>query len=371
MRSAVTFGISIFAALALVACKGRVSDEGSVGRTPAIASASTSSITPVVSSNAPAAPRGSAASLANEYRGTIGSIAIVARLHHDTGKIHGAYFYEKNGVDLDLTGTIEGAHLTLDEHAAKENTGALSGDVAADGSITGTWSNSKADKTLPLTLAPIASETSPKTALLFKKKIAITKPVKGSTSKEDVCKASLEYAEVFALAPDVEAKINSKLAPTKDEMPDAVCDHAVENERGFRVAHNADGILSVRTFGWITDSQAAHPDSWGSAVNVFLSDAADVALFGDVLKPKTEPALQTALAVAVGVVAARDKWEPADTSMVTDVLKTPDAFVIEKNGIRVYADSLPHVAWGLNADGFLAPYAKLTSANGRANIWPK
>jgi len=214
--------------------------------------------------------------------------------------------------------------------------------------------------------------TAPRSAVVVTKKLHATKPVGGHGAKNAVCKVTLDYAEVFGLPAAVEAKINPKLAPAVDfAMPDP-CDHGVETTATFDVAHNDDGVLSVRTTGSIVDAQAAHPSSGSSTVNVLLDTGADLKLLGDVVKPADEKAFRAALASAVDAVAKRDHWDADSKGIVVDALATSTSFLLEKQGIRVLADSLPHAMAALGDEGFLIPYAKLPRPAGRvAALWGK
>jgi hypothetical protein len=331
---------------------------------PASSASSSASAAPSnsIASSAITTP-GSADSLVDEYRGTIGTIAIVMRLQHVGGLLKGAYFYEKNGVDLDLNGSIEGAHLTLDESANKNKTGAIKADVATDGSITGTWSNPAGDKSLPLHVTPLARIPNAQSAIVFTKKIQSEKHVGGKASG-GACITKLQYAEVFGLAQDVEAKINPKLLPAKDELPDPVCDHGVLQTRAYSVSYDTHGILSVRMMGEVSDSQAAHPSEWATTLNVFLSDGSNVKLFGDILRPHTEADLQHVLSDLIDRLVRddtkHDLWTEENKATTMNYLQSPD-FVLESTGIRFYADELPHVTWALNV-GFEVPFSKLASA---------
>jgi len=364
------------AATLCLQCKGSSSGDaastGSGGSTPSATSVAAAAPPPAAAASID--HTATAGSLAGEYRGTIGgALAIVVRLTKDAGKVRGTYFYEKSGSDLELGGTLQGAHLRLDESLGKTKTGAMSLDLGPDGALTGTWTDAKGNKPSPFRAAPVHPDLSPTTVTVFKKAIRFTKPVDRADAAAGVCKASVEYAEVFGLKPEVEAKINPKLAPGKDELPDATCDHGVDTERGYSIILNDKGILSVRTSGSVSDSQAAHPSEQGfGTVNVFLADGTDVALFGDLLKPKTEAALKRSLAASVDAVWKKEKWEASDKQTVLDALEPPSSFVIEKHGLRFFADGLPHVVWALGGDGFLVPYAALVGANGRAAaVWEK
>jgi hypothetical protein len=359
----------------LADCQGSPSSApASVPAPSASASAAPSasaSATPPTPSAAASAPTATAASVASEYRGTIGSgLPVVARLHHEGDHVAGTYFYEQRGADLILTGTVNAAHMTLDELADKTKTGSIEADVAADGTLTGTWKNANGDKTLPIRLTPLVPQPSPASAIVFKKTVHATKPVAGKKSKDDVCKTSLEYAEVFGLSPAATAKINAKLAPADEVKMPSPCDHAVTTSAAYQVAHNDNGILSARVTGAVADSQAAHPGGGMSTVNVFVDTGADIKLFGDVLKPKGEATLRAAVGPVVDAVAKHDKWEPDQKPLVMDALASSSSFVLENKGLRIFPDSLPPPMAALGADGFFVPYAKLPHPSGRVGaLW--
>jgi hypothetical protein len=175
---------------------------------------------------------------------------------------------------------------------------------------------------------------------------------------------------VFGLPAAIEARINAKLAPAAEvAMPDP-CDHAVETSAEFLIAHDDDGVLSLRITSGIADFQAAHPSSDGFTVTVFLDTGVDVKLLGDVLNPKGEGELSAAIAPVVEAVARRDSWDADTKAIVRDALAASTSFVLDKRGVRVYADSLPHVIASLADDDFVVPYAKLPRPSGRlAALW--
>jgi len=334
-------------------------------------SANAAASAPPTPSAAASALAGTATTLANEYRGTIGAdLSVFARLRRDGDRVRGADFYEEAGADLTLNGTVTGTHVALDELADKTKTGSVEADLAADGTLSGTWKSVRGDKTLPLHLTPLVPEPSPTSAIVFKKTVRATKPVVGKKSKDDVCKTSLEYAVVFGLPPGASAKINTKLAPADEVKMPSPCDHAVTTSAAYQVAHNDNGILSARVTGAVTDSQAAHPGGGMSTVNVFVDTGADIKLFGDVLKPKGEATLRAALGPVVDAVAKHDKWEPDQKPLVMDALASSSSFVLENKGLRIFPDSLPPPMAALGADGFFVPYAKLPHPSGRVGaLW--
>jgi hypothetical protein len=86
-------------------------------------------------------------SFTTTYVGTIDAkYPIVMQLTSDAGSVTGTYFYNSNGADMTLKGTLDHAQtLSLDEfNQDGKKTGTFSGDII-DGTIEGTWT--KADLT--------------------------------------------------------------------------------------------------------------------------------------------------------------------------------------------------------------------------------
>jgi hypothetical protein len=272
--------------------------------------------------------------------------------------VSGSYFYEKTGGTLSLSGSLSGAHLSLDEFADKTKTGGIEADLAEDGGLSGTWTDAAKSRTLKLHLAPIVAQASPASALVFNRTLHETRAVAGRKAKDQVCKTDLEYAEAFGLSPDAEAKVNARLAPSEDLLPPKTCDHAVETTARYSISHNADGILSVVVTGGVSDSQAAHPDVLDGVVTVWLATGADVKLFGDLLAPDAEPLVRRELAVAVDRLI-REAGADADTrQLVLDSFGAAPTFAIEKAGIVLCA-STPHFAAALGGCQYVVSLSKL------------
>ncbi len=324
------------------------------------------------SSAAPRSQGQAAGVLATEYRGTLGDgVPVVVRLHLAGDRVTGSYFYERAGGSLALTGSTTAGHLSLEERADQARTGTFEVDLGDDGGLHGTWTDAHKPRSLPVALAPIPVDAAAASALVFKRSVRKTKPVAGSRAKDEACKVDLESLEVFGLTPEVEAKVNARLAlPSDLRMPEP-CDHAVEMSSRYTVALNADGLLSVRLDGSVTDAQAAHPDSFDVAMTVLLATGADVKVFGDLLPPASEKAVRRELTAAVDAAARKDGWDPDAKQMVVDGFGTLDAFLVDRAGIRFCA-SVPHVAAALGGCDYLVPAAKLPRGTPRAvTLWGK
>jgi hypothetical protein len=263
---------------------------------------------------------------------------------------------------------MTGSHLTLEELAGKKKTGAIEADLAADGTLAGTWTDPAKKRSLPLHLAPIPPDAAPTVALLFKRTRRESRPVPGS--KVDICKLDLEYPEVFGLPAAVEAKLNARLAPSADVLAPGPCDHATEATAGYEIKHNANGILSVVLSGGVADSQAAHPDSWTSPATVWLATGGDVKLFGDVVDPKDAPAVRRQLTTVADRVLQAAGADASTKTVVMDSFGDVPAFVIEKQAVNLCA-SPPHFAASLGGCQYPLPVSGLRLHGRAAAVWRK
>jgi len=76
------------------------------------------------------------------------------KLNSDNGKINGAYFYDKVGADLEITGTISNdSIIILNEFDQKGNqTGLWNGKLINENKISGTWSKPNGDSAKDFTI---------------------------------------------------------------------------------------------------------------------------------------------------------------------------------------------------------------------------
>jgi hypothetical protein len=311
----------------------------------------------------PPAAQAPSPGLAGAYRGTIGdNLRVVMRLRDTAGAVEGTYFYEKTGMDLRLSGRLDGRALELSELSGATQTGAFRGSVGDDGKIAGTWSKPTDATVLPFALEPIARSAEARAALVYKKTLRYSVPVVDAEAGGDVCRGTVTYPELFGLGDErVERALNARLSPGEDVRPPQPCDHAREVGGSYELARNADGVLSVSLSSWTVDSLAAHPSADDEAVNVLLGDGHPLSLFGDVLEPGTESLLSRALTAQIDKAAGGDANA---RDALRGALGPPyDDFVLEKTAIRFSALSrLPHALQALNGDGFRAPYAALRLA---------
>lgn len=76
------------------------------------------------------------------------------KLNSDNGKINGSYFYDKDGTDIEIKGTIKSdSTITLNEFDQKGNqTGLWSGKLMNENKISGTWSKPNRDSEMDFIL---------------------------------------------------------------------------------------------------------------------------------------------------------------------------------------------------------------------------
>ncbi|MDP9037399.1 MAG: hypothetical protein M3O50_21585 [Myxococcota bacterium] len=301
--------------------------------------------------------------IVDAYRGCIGdNLRVIMRLHNTAGTVEGSYFYEKKGVDLRVSGHLDGRALDLRGLSGATPTGTFRGSIGDDGKIAGTWSDPTGARALPFAIEPIARRADTSAALVYMKTLRYSVPVIAAEAGEDVCKGKVMYPELFGLPDEgVERALNARLSPNEVVRLPQSCDSAREVGGGYDLAKNADGVLSVSLFSWIWDSSAAHPSRDDEAVNVFLGDGHPLSLFGDVLEPGTEAVLTRALTAQINKAAGGDATA---RDALRGALGPPyDDFVLEQTVIRFSALSrLPHALQGLNGDGFRVPYAALRLA---------
>ncbi len=352
--------------LALAAC------EGSSSSAPA-ASSSSQAETAAATAAAPSADVARAlAGLAPEYRGTVGPDgAVVARLFYSAGRVTGMYFYTSVGATRKLAGPVTSTHFILDETVDGAKTATLTLDLS-EGVVSGTWADAHGDKRSPVRLEPLPAAASATTALIFKRVAHAEKPAHEPKGKDDACKLSLSYAEVYGLPATVEAKIDADLAPPAALTLPEKCDRAVETTADYRVAYNADGILSVRMTSTVTDGAAPQPTHGGRAVTVLLATGLPVRLFGDVVKPKAERAFESALGAQVGALARLHNLDSNGRNALDQALAFSPPFVLEPSGVRLFADSLPPAYAAVGTEGALVRYATLPRPVGPvAVLWGK
>jgi hypothetical protein len=304
------------------------------------------------------------------YRGTIGTdLAVVLRLKRQGGALTGQYFYEKKGVDLDLSGVLaDDGHLVMDERVAPVTTaqkpakvtGHFDGAFDAGGALTGTWTDEARQHPLPFRLersAPAWASGTPVT--LYKKRVhLVRKPEQPETSpilKE--CSFDASYPEVDGVFdPEVEAKINAKLH-IKLAIPDPRCETAESNELSYAVSLNRAGVLSV-----VFDNNwccGAHPAYSREFVNLTVPDGEIITLAG-VLTPNARPKLGSLLRPLIAKLGDNDAPVDADKELIEQLTLKPADFSIEDKGLRLSAfNSQPHVIQSLFAAGFFIPFTKL------------
>jgi hypothetical protein len=299
------------------------------------------------------------------YKGTIGSeLAVVVRLRRQGSTLAGRYFYEKKGVDLDLSGALaDNGHVALDEHTVpKKRTGQFEGAFEKDGTLAGTWKDEGGQHPLPFRLQPIAPAWTAGSPVTLHKKRAhlVRKPERPDTSpilKE--CSFDAAYPEVDGvLDPVVEAKINAKLH-IKLAVPDARCESAESDELSYDVSFNRTGILSV-----VFDNNwccGAHPSFSREFVNLTIPDGNEITLAG-LFAPDARPKLAGLLRPLIAKLGNGEPFPGDDKELLDQLLKKPANFSIEDKGLRLSAfNSQPHVIQSMFAEGFLLPYPKLAA----------
>jgi hypothetical protein len=307
--------------------------------------------------------------LAAEYRGTLGREgAVVVRLAVAAGRVTGSYFLESDGVTHPLSGAAKGRHVTLESTSAGVRAGTLSLDKEGDGALVGTWSDASnerggAVRWEALTAAPRAGG-----ALLFKRNVRATRPARDSKGRDGACKTSLSYAEVYALPPAIESRLNAELAPPAELLPPEICEHPRDVVLDYRVVHNADGLLSVRITSSVTDGDTSTVTRGGRALTVGVLSGAPVRLFGDVVKPKSERVFESAVSAQIGALVRKYNLDSAGRKALDAALAFSPPFVLEESGVHLFADALPSAFAAAGAEGILVRYATLPRPAGAAAV---
>jgi hypothetical protein len=278
--------------------------------------------------------------LAAEYRGTItpGGPVVARFFHHERG-VTGSFFFESDGIGRPVTGRASGTHVVL-----RERTNELTLDVK-EGILSGTY-------TLPqgpaaVHLEPLVPAAKPTTALVFKRQAGDETP-----AKDPSCKSTVTFPEVYGLAASVEAKINVDLAPPSDLLLPGKCAQAE-----YRVAYNADGILSIRTTSALTEG--AETKRRGRTLDVVLATGAPVKLFGDVVKPKAERTFESAENHEIEAFERRKNIDAEGKKALDQALAFSPPFILEEKGVRLFADSVPPRYAAAVEEGVLVRYATL------------
>jgi hypothetical protein len=360
--------------VALGAC--RAGGNGVVGRTAGPASVGEAGIAPTASTAAHDADPSLQQSkipdgVERVYRGTIGAdLAIVMRLRRQGALLSGRYFYEKKGVDLDLSGSLtDDGHVALEERLAPvttskktgKPTGTFEGVFDKSGALTGTWTDEARQHPLPFRLEPSTPSWAPGSPVTLYKKIVhlVRKPERPGISpiyKE--CSFDAAFPEVDGVfEPEVEAKINAKLH-IKLAIPAPRCDIADSNELSYAVALNRAGVLSVVfDFNWCC---GAHPSYSREFVNLTIPHGEEISLAG-LLAPHAKPKLASFLRPLIAKLGDDDAPVETDNELLEQLTQTPADFSIEEKGLRLSAfNSQPYVIQSLFAEGFLLPYSKLS-----------
>jgi hypothetical protein len=271
-----------------------------------------------------------------------------------------------------LSGTAKGARLALDDTTDSSKSGSLFLDVAADGTVNGTWNDGHGEKPARVHLQAITPVSPFITALVFKRVIHAARPARDAKSKDETCTATVTYPEVYGLPASAEAKINADLAPSPELALAEKCEHSLEIAAEYRIAHNADGILSVRLTSSTTDGVAGTKTRGGRAVSVLLTSAAPVKLFGDVVKPKAERTFETALGEQVAALARKNNLDVNGRKALDQALAFSPPFVVEDRGVHLFADALPAPYSAAGAEGVVVRYATLPRPLGPvAVMWGK
>jgi hypothetical protein len=353
-------------ALSLASCE---SSSSSGGASPASSAghADAASATPAVTEETKAI----LARLAPSYRGTMGARPVVMRVYHDATRATATYFDEASGETRMLSGAVAGTRLAMDETNGAAKSGTLSLDVSGTGALSGSRTDASG-ATADVKLEPVVEALHPDHALLFKRTKKDSKPATGGAPAGQACNVNVEYAEIYGLPKAAEAKVNADLAPTSAlAMPDK-CDHAVDIGSTYRVAHNGDGLLSVRTTDTVVDAHADKPPSRGRAVTVMLATGERVKLFGDIVKPKSERAFEATLLHQAQAVAAKNHVDDAGKKLLEEALGFSPPFVVEDKGVRIFPDSLPPAYAAVSAEGVFVPFTMIPRPEGAfAVLWGK
>ena len=340
-----------------------------------------------------------AAKIEGVYVGTLGKTNVVFKLEKpNETDLSGVYFYRNHARDIQLSGTLSGSSLTLDEHGlyAAQSNAKLSLKVQETG-FSGTWTDLKSGKSLLLTLravtpADLNALKLPSTPLLRKWKLEepyeylrFDAPLKASRFEKFNGKNVQWWLEprskisFFKLTRESKA-VNDALTDEHYLMASNALQCPNDSDDGFtfdpKIVLYSKRILSV-TGQVYYDCGGAHPDGYSENLTLDLQTGTvlkleDLYRFAAVQKglnlQKQEPfELFSSYTQARAVVLkklilevqsfttdsdtdCRDLYETGDVFQFITWYLTPEGLIVQP--------SFPHVAAVCEND-FLLPYAKL------------
>lgn len=193
----------------------------------------------------------------NKYR-------IQMKLTRKGSELSGMYYYEKQGIDIPLRGTMNpDESFTLDEFTVDgELQGTFVGKLAADFSLSGTWSKPSGTP-MPFTVKVSRKQVQRDKEYIDKGSAevfarVITYPDAKGKIAQTVVYPQLRGLKDFA----IQQKLNKLfLPPTHSEIQDIDFSYCkeFESERSFTVRCNSDSIISIE-FNWYEYSCGAHPN---------------------------------------------------------------------------------------------------------------
>jgi hypothetical protein len=341
-----------------------------------------------------------AAKIEGVYAGTLGQTNVVFKLEKPGGTdLSGAYFYRNHARDIQLDGMLSGSSLMLEEHGlyGAQSKAKLELKPEPNG-FSGTWTNRKSGKVLPVKLhavtpAELNAVKLPNTPLLRKWKLEepyeylrFDTPLK-AMNLEKVNGKNVQWwleprskISFFRLAAQSKA-VNDTLTDEYFQMASNALQCPNDSEDGFtfdpKIVLYSKRILSM-TASVFYDCGGAHPDGYSENLTLDLQSATvlkleDVYRFSAIpkgLNVQTEQPFELfsgytqARAVVLKKLIlqefktfttdpdadCKDLYETGDVFQFITWYLTPEGLIVQS--------SFPHVAAVCEKD-FLLPYSKL------------
>ena len=318
----------------------------------------------------------------NFYRrlvGTIGDLPITMEFIKMDTVISGSYYYEKMKAAISISGSSRSdINVSFTEFSNRETTGEFSGTFTSESTFTGTWTNPKTQKSLPINLTTQETGiTEIKSVTIRKEKCHIADETRneyeGTVNEADtVCSdIILENLEFNCTDPAIAVKINSaieKAIYTSGVDPQNSLEEwfatlkKTNYEDGFTIETTVNirsmykNILSIAVGTYDYSYYAAHANSSVKILNIDLTTG-EIIDIKDLIQPNKEQTFSRAAEEFFESkygTTEREGWayEPRDFPLTEN-------YVIQSNGITFIYNPYEIGAWSQGYQSVFIPYRNL------------
>jgi hypothetical protein len=341
-----------------------------------------------------------AAKIEGVYTGTLGQSRVVFKLEKPAGNdFSGTYFYRKFSRDIQLSGTLSGSSLTLEERGlyGAQGKAKLSLKLEVNG-FSGAWVDAKSGKTFPVKLQAVTpvelnAIKLPSTPLLRQWKLKepyeylrFDVPLKAGRLEKSSGKNVQWWLEpkskvAFFRLPAQSKAVNDALTDEQYGMASSALQCPNDGPDGFsytsRIVLYSQRILSVAGSAYY-DCGGAHPDGFNANLTLDLvtakvlrlEDAYRFVAVPQGLNLQTQEPFELFSQFTLARAAVLRKLISQEVKSFSDGLNVDCADIYQSEDVfqfitwyvtpegLVVQPSLPHVAAACEND-FLLPYAKL------------